>query len=148
MRERMASILARTSWLSPAVGQFVEDVAEKGCAVDGAKNGGGFADGDGAAAEGFDRQAHLGQRRGGVQKAGGVGGGEIDDLGYQQGLGADASLGLLAFQAFVDEAFVGGVLVYDDDAAWRSGQRCNSHAAARGRHPADAPRSAAPPPRG
>ena len=46
---------------------------------------------------------------------------EIDNLGHQQRLGFNTAVGALALQAFVDEAFMGGVLVDEHEAIPRLG---------------------------
>jgi hypothetical protein len=66
-------------------------------------------------------EAHAGEVVGVVEEALGVGGRKLHDLGDEERLGGDARLVHLALELLVDEAFVGRVLVHDDDAGGRLG---------------------------
>ena len=97
-------------------GEVVGDVADQALDIGVAQQGRGFADEDGAGAEGFDDQTQLGQFVGAGGDAVGFRRIEFDHLGRQQGLTGDGALGHLGLHPLIDEAFVGGVLVNHDEA--------------------------------
>jgi hypothetical protein len=103
------------------IGQFIQHVADQGGRTDGAKDGGGLAHGNRAAAKGFDGQAKTMQIGGGVQNPRGIIRRQFNDFGDQQRLRGDARVGHLAFQPFIDQPFMRGMLIDDDDALRRLG---------------------------
>ncbi len=100
-------------------GEFIGEVAQQCGRVRAFQGGGDGADQDGAGAEGFDLEAEPVQGFGVGEQAGCVRWREVDDGGEQQGLGGDGAGKEFCAQAFLGEAFMGGVLVDDDERAIR-----------------------------
>ncbi len=92
------------------------EVADEAFDVAAFEESGDFADEDGVGAEAFEDQAEFGEFFGARGEAVDRRAVEVDDFGDQEGLAFDAFLGDGALQAVEHQAFVGRVLVDDDEA--------------------------------
>ena len=63
----------------------------------------------------FEIKAHLAQLWDELGQGGGLVFGELDHLGHQQLLAFDLGGAVLAFQVFIDDAFVGRVHIHNDE---------------------------------
>ena len=109
-------IKAGAQCLGPAqIVDLIENVAQERLNRDSTQKGRGFADGDGAGAEGFDNQPEgckvigMGQQALGIRA-------KADDLGDQECLTRDAVLIHLVLEALIDQPLMGGMGIDDDHA--------------------------------
>ena len=100
-------------------GHVLGEIAHERGRVDLTQHAGRLAHRDRAGAEALKHQAVAGKLLGARDEPLDVGFVELDDLGDQQDLARDAGLFERRLEALVDEAFVGGVLVDNDDAVPR-----------------------------
>ena len=98
-------------------GQFLGDVAQQGRGVGRAKGGRQSTDQHGTGAEDFEFDAEARQRISLGNQGGGLGVGQVDDGGEQQSLAGNVAVQHLIAQRLMGEAFMGRVLIDQDEAA-------------------------------
>ena len=111
MRPMMASILSLRAAGGFPFGQAIGEVADQAIDIGLAREGRGFAHGDGAGAEAFEIEPEAFQLGRRFFEAGAILLGQFDDHRDQLGLAGDRAGGELGLEALIDQPLMGGVLV-------------------------------------